>query len=95
MFLSETEIDYEHLTIFFAHYEVRGFYVSVDEAPLVDLSHRNNHFHQNLDSNLEVVALFKTASGFCQVDAEEVHNDEVLLSILYVLVGVSDVLKSY
>ena len=94
MLLGKAEIYYEDLTVFLAHHEIGGFYVSVNEASLVDFSHRNDHLHQNLDSDFEVITLFKASSGFCQVDAEEVHDDEVLLSILHVFVGVGYVLKS-
>ena len=38
MFLGKAEIDYEDLTIFLAHYEIRGFHVSVNETSLVDFS---------------------------------------------------------
>lgn len=95
MLLGETEVDYENLTVFFAEHEVRSLHISVDETSLVDFAHRHDHFHQDLNGNLEVVSLLETASGLGQVDAEEVHDDEVLLSVLNILVRIGNVLESY
>ena len=95
MLLGETEVDYEHLTVFFAEHEVRSLHIPVDETSLVDFAHRHDHFHKDLNGNLEVVSLLETASGLGQVDAEEVHDDEVLLSVLNILVRIGNVLESY
>ena len=57
MLLGQSEIDYEDLSVFFAHDKIRSLHISVNESSFVDFSHRNDHFHQNLNGNLEVIPL--------------------------------------
>ena len=95
MLLGETEVDYENLTVFLAEYEVRSLDIPVDETSLVDFAHRHDHFHEDLNGDFEVVSLLETASGLGQVDAQEVHDDKILLSILNILVRIGNVLESY
>jgi len=66
----------------------------VNEASLVDLFDSNYHFNQNLNRDFEVVALLEAATRLGQVDAEQVHHDEVLLHVLDVLVRVRHVLQT-
>lgn len=56
------------------------------------LFHSDDHLDQYLDSNLQVVALLEAPTRLGEIDAEQVHHDEVLLHVLDVLVRVRHML---
>ena len=81
MLFGKAEIDNVNLTILPIKHKVWGFDISMDETTFVHFFDCNHHFDQNLDGNLQVVPLLQAPSGLSQIDAEQVHDDEVLLAI--------------
>ena len=67
----------------------------MDEAPLVDFFNSDDHLDQNLNRDFQVIALLETPSSLGKVDAEQVHDNEILLTVLDILVGVGHVLETY
>lgn len=92
--LGEAEVDDVDLAVFAVEHKVGGFDIAMDETSLVDFFDGNDHFNENLNGDFQVVALLQTATRLGQVDAEQVHDDEVLLAILNVLVRVRNMLKA-
>ena len=90
MLLCKTEVHYVDLCVFLVHHEVRGLHISMNKASLMDAVDCCNHLHQDLNRYLEVVSLVEAPPGFCQVDPQQVHDDEVLLSVLNILVCIGD-----
>ena len=94
MLLGQTKIYDVDLSVFSVEHKIGGLDITMDKTALVDLFDRNYHLNQNLDCDFQVIFLLETASRFGQIDAEQVHHDEVLLAILHVLVRVGHMLKS-
>ena len=94
MLLGEAEVDDVDLGVLAVKHKVRSLDVTVDETTLVHLFDSDDHLDQNLDGYLQVVALLEAAACLGEVDAEEVHHDEVLLHVLDVLVRVWHMLQS-
>lgn len=94
MLLGQAEVHDKDATILAVKHEVRGFDITVDEATFVDFFNRDDHFNEDLDGYLEVVSLFEAATRLGQIDAEQVHHDEVLLHVHDVVVRVGHVLQS-
>jgi len=92
MLLGETEVNDEHPAEFFAEHEIRRFYISMYKAAFVYFLDRSEHFDQYLNRNFEVVRLLKASTGLCEVDAEKIHHNEVLLTVLYEVIDRGSVL---
>lgn len=82
------------MTVLTIEDEVAGFDVAMDEAPLVDLLHSDDHLNQNLNRDFQVITLLETPSGLGKVDAKQVHDDEILLTVLHIVIRVGHVLKT-
>ena len=66
----------------------------MDKATFVNFFDGDDHFDQDLDGYLKVIALLKAASRLCQVNAKQIHHDEVLFIVLDILVGVRHMLQT-
>ena len=94
MLLGQAKVDNVDLAVLTIQHEVASFDISMDEATFVNFLDSYDHFDQDLDGYLEVVALLETASRLCQVDAKKIHHDEVLFIVLDILVGVRHMLQT-
>ena len=91
---SEAEVHDINLAILTIKHEVASLDISMNEATFMYFLDGNHHFDQNLDGYLEVIALLETASCLCQVNAKQVHHDEVLFVVLNILIGVRHMLQT-
>ena len=92
--LGEAEVHDEDLSVFPVEHKIAGFDVTVDKAAFVNLFDGNDHLDEDLDRYFEVVACLEAAAGLGQVDAEQVHDDEILLAVLHVFVRIWHVLQA-
>ena len=92
MLLGEAKVNDEDLTILSVKNEIRSLHITMDKATLMYFFDRNDHFDEDLNRDFKVISLLETPPCLSQVDSEEVHDDEILLSVLNILVGVWNVL---
>lgn len=67
----------------------------MDEASFVNLPDSGEHLYQDLDSDLEAIGLVQTSAYFGQVDAHQVHDNQILLAVMDEIVNVGHMLQAY
>lgn len=94
MLLCKAEIHDENSAVLLAQNKVRSLDITMDEASVMYLLNGYQHLQQDVNRDFETVGLLQTSPSTRQINAQEVHHNQILLRILNEVIYACDVFEA-
>lgn len=95
MLFGKAKIHNKNLLEILAEHKIGCLDITMNEPSIMNFLNSLQHFNQQLNCNFETVMRLKIFPDFCQVVSKQIHDNQILFTILDKIIDIAHMLESF